>query len=74
MSKIDIKASVINNALATFSFYRDGQLWYKTVTGNEFPVPVSDIGNATFGVTEKAILLMRYMRKWNATLGEVHGE
>lgn len=29
----------------------------------EFPVPISDIGNATFGAQEKAMLLMRYIRK-----------
>lgn len=71
MKKIDIKDNVSGSKLATFSFYRDGQLWYKTADGVEFPVPISDIGNATFGVTEKAILLMRYMRKWNATMDAV---
>lgn len=28
-----------------------------------FPVPISDAGSATFGAEEKAILLMRYIRK-----------
>lgn len=68
MAEIDIKQAVKDGALATFSFYRDDQLWYKTAGGVEFPVPLTDVGNATFGATEKALLLMRYMRKWNAHL------
>lgn len=74
MTKIDIKRSVMGGALATFSFYRDGQLWYKTIDGVEFPVPVSDIGTATFSVTEKAVLLMRYMRKWNSVLEDTNSD
>ena len=46
-----------------FSFYREGELWYKTDDGFEFPVPISDIGNATFLAEDKAILFMRYIRK-----------
>jgi hypothetical protein len=29
----------------------------------EFPVPITDIGTATFHNAEKALLLMRYVRK-----------
>ena len=48
-----------------FSFYKDGQLWYKTSdTFLEFPVPIDDIGTATFNRVEKSLLLMRYIRKW----------
>lgn len=52
-----------------FQFYRDSQLWYKTEEGNFlFPVPISDIGNATFGRVEKGLLMMRYIRKYILTL------
>lgn len=65
---IDIKRAVSENRVARFQFYRDGSLWYSTEFGEEFPVPISDIGTATFPRNEKALLLMRYMRKWNQTL------
>ncbi len=64
---IDIKRAVMEKRQVTFQFYRDGDLWYSTEFGEEFPVPVSDIGTATFQATDKALLFMRYMRKWNAT-------
>lgn len=47
----------------TFTHYFDGNLWYKTETDFSFPVPVSDIGTATFNATDKAMLFMRYIRK-----------
>jgi hypothetical protein len=54
-----------------FQFYRDSQLWYKTEEGNFlFPVPVADIGNATFAKVEKGLLMMRYIRKYIAVLHE----
>lgn len=46
-----------------FNFYRAGELWYKTEDGFDFPVPILDIGDATFLAEDKAILFMRYIRK-----------
>ena len=47
-----------------FQFYSDGNLWYKTNSGSfTFPVPIEDIGNATFNRMEKSLLMMRYIRK-----------
>ena len=46
-----------------FSWYREGELWYVTDCGFEFPVPVSDIGNALLLKEDKAIFFMRYIRK-----------
>jgi hypothetical protein len=52
-----------------FQYYRDSQLWYKTQVGEFlFPVPIEDIGNATFSRFEKSLLLMRYIRKHLKTL------
>jgi len=49
---------------SNFQYYRDSTLWYSTENGNfVFPVPISDIGNATFSHTEKSLLMMRYIRK-----------
>ena len=53
----------------TFQFYKDGQLWYQTENTNViFPVPIADMENATFGSSEKGILMMRYIRKWLAEI------
>jgi len=55
---------VINNQKVAFRFYRDGQLWYATECGFEFPIPVSETGSATFLAEDRAILFMRYIRKY----------
>ncbi len=46
-----------------FVHYVGGNLWYQTQDGFMFPVPISDIGDATFMAEDKAILFMRYIRK-----------
>lgn len=51
-----------------FRFYRDQSLWYETDSLFMFPVPISDIGTATFLRDDKAILFMRYIRKFQETL------
>jgi hypothetical protein len=58
-----IKDRVSGDKQVTFMRYRDGELWYVTEDGFEFPVPVADIGNATFLARDKALLFMRWMRK-----------
>lgn len=58
---MNIKDLVKDN-YAAFKFYRDGQLWYQ-IQDFVFPVPLEDIGNATFNNMEKGILMMRYIRK-----------
>lgn len=65
---VDIKRAVSDNKFVMFKYYRDGALWYETEYGEVFSVPIEDIGNATFNRVEKAILLMRYMRIFNASL------
>lgn len=47
----------------TFKFYKDKSLWYETSNNFLFPVPIEDIGNATFNASDKAMLFMRYIRK-----------
>lgn len=47
-----------------FQFYKDSSLWYLTENNFLFPVPIQDIGNATFYYTDKGILFMRYIRKY----------
>ena len=47
-----------------FRYYRDKELWYATDSNFLFPVPVSDAGTATFLRDDKAIIFMRYIRKY----------
>jgi hypothetical protein len=51
---------------AWFSFYRQGYLYYNLLiagTQYSFPIPIDDLGGATVSAEEKAITLMRYIRK-----------
>jgi len=57
-----IKDMVRDRKKVRFSFYRDRELWYVTENGFEFPVPIDEVGNATFLHEDKAILFMRYIR------------
>lgn len=59
-------AKVVKNNTVHFLCYRAGNLFYWVeVDGEryEFPVPIEDTGDATFPAQDKAILLMRYIRK-----------
>lgn len=64
---IDIKRAVSPGLSVFFQHYVHGDLWYETEFGEQFPVPIADTGGATFLATDKAMLFMRYMRKWNDT-------
>jgi hypothetical protein len=69
-----IKEMVKDQKKTIFIYYRDGELWYKTECGFEFPVPIKDVGNATFLAEDKAILLMRYIRKHKEMLESTEKE
>lgn len=60
----NLKDEIINNKKVKFVFYRQKTLWYSTESGFVFPVPIEDIGDATFLSEDKAILFMRYIRKY----------
>jgi len=51
-----------------FTHYLRGELWYETVGGFAFPVPIADIGEATFLAEDKALLFLRYIRIHHAML------
>lgn len=59
----DIKSMVSGDKKVQFTHFRRNELWYKTECGFAFAVPASDVGDATFNSEEKAMLLMRYIRK-----------
>jgi len=67
---MSIKEMVAKGRKVSFSHYKLGELWYRTETGFQFPVPVSDCGDGTFLAEDKAILFMRYIRKHLAYLGD----
>ncbi len=57
----DIKKYIEGNV--SFQYYKDKSLWYLTSNQFLFPVPIEDIGNATFNASDKSMLFMRYIRK-----------
>jgi len=57
---------IIKDNKVHFSHYRAGYLYYNVNYDNEtfmFPVPIEDVGDATFLNVDKAIIFMRYIRK-----------
>jgi len=54
---------MVKDKKVTFSYCRDGVLYYETECGFMFAVPLDDAGSATFNRKEKATLLMRWIRK-----------
>ena len=71
LNRPSLKDMVAGGAVVFFAYYRDGNLWYQTEVGSlELPVPIADLGNATFLNQDKAMLFMRYIRKHLALLDE----
>ncbi len=64
---MNIKEIVRDNQVSFFR-YRQGVMYYTVkVPGHDkehmFPVPLSDVGDATLHAQDKAIIFMRYIRK-----------
>lgn len=53
---------MVKGKKAVFQYYRSGNLYYKTDDGFEFPVPISDTGEASFNNEHSALELMRWIR------------
>jgi len=59
-------ARMVKGNEVKFEFYRKNELWYSIdVEGDifEFPVPISDTGDAKFLASDKATMFMRYIQK-----------
>ncbi|PPD55260.1 MAG: hypothetical protein CTY12_01210 [Methylotenera sp.] len=65
---LSIKDIVANGQFVHFVCYSKGELWYRTDTGFEFPVPMDDTGDGIFLAKDKAIMFMRYIRKHLANI------
>jgi hypothetical protein len=72
MSLSNSKISVTDHVrgTSTFTFYKAGNLWYRTDTGLEFPVPIDDLDSASVEAEIKSMTLMRWVRKHVNTLNE----
>lgn len=46
-----------------FVYLLNGNLWYRTNSGFEFPVPVEDTAGAKFLPEDRAMVFMRWIRK-----------
>ena len=66
----DIK-TMVKDKKVKFTRYRDGDMFYVTECGFEFPVPISDVGSAELFSEDKAILFMRYINKHIKMLSKV---
>ena len=60
---MNVKDLVNNGQRVKFVKYQQQELWYKCENGFEFPVPISDTGDAAFGEEDKALLFMRWIKK-----------
>ncbi len=59
----DLKDMVKDGRKVMFTHFKNNELWYVTETNFAFPVPIYDIGDATFLNVDKAILFLRYIRQ-----------
>jgi len=59
---------VKDNKRVKFAYYRDREFWYQHEDGLLFPVPLKDVdepgARATLPDNEKAILFMRWMKRY----------
>jgi hypothetical protein len=58
-----LKEMVASGKKVRLVFYRGGELHYATECGFLFPVPICEVGTATFLAEDKAILFLRYIRR-----------
>ena len=59
---------MVKNKVVKFQYFRENELFYVTECGFLFPVPISDVGNATLKNEDNALYFMRYIRKQLALL------
>ena len=71
MNKISDSAllkSMVKDKKVKFLYYRDKELWYTTECSFKFPVPIEDCETGIFKAEDKAILFMRYIRKYKLVI------
>ena len=65
---MNIKDMVSNGKKVNFIRYQDGEMWYATECGFEFPIPAEDLKGATFLAQDKAMLFLRWINKHSKML------
>lgn len=61
---LNLKSILNENVRVKFEFYRDGCLWYSTMNGFHFPVPVNGLHQTTvLKATDKATNFSYYIKK-----------
>lgn len=69
-----LKELVAPGQMVHFMRYQKQELWYRTDCGFEFPVPIEDTGDGAFLASDKAMLMMRYIRKHLASIEQGKSE
>jgi len=59
---------LVKNKQVHFVHYRAGHFIYETEDGFQFPIPLSEVGNATLMAEDKAIFFMRWIRRHLETM------
>ena len=55
--------NLVKNKNAHFVRFREGNFIYETDDGFQFPIPLTEIGNATLQAEDKALFFMRWIRR-----------
>ena len=58
-----LKDRVSKGKVVKFIRFQNNELWYQCEDGFEFPIHVSDTGNAEFKNQDAALFFMRWIRK-----------
>ncbi len=62
---LNLKSILNDNMRVKFDFYRDGALWYSTINGFQFPVPVNTLHQSTIlKANDKASNFSYYIKKY----------
>ena len=61
-------SQMVRNKKVRFAHYREGNFIYETEEGFQFPVPLSDVGDATLQAEDNALLFMRWIRQHLETI------
>ena len=71
MIMINLKSILNDNMRVKFDFFRDGCLWYSTMNGFVFPVPVDSLHPTTIlKATDNATAFSYYIKKQFNKKGE----
>ncbi len=71
---MDIKRLYQTQELVTFTRLVNGEAWYVTTCGFEFPVPIAELGTAALLAQDKATLFVRYIRAYLKLLADAKTE